>query len=544
MKEVKNTQVINWLLSFVKPLSLKMSGAVLLGIISNLSVIGITFLGLKEMFTILSGNTNSVMKTFWLLILCGVIRGVARYMEQYLNHDIAFSLLANVRSSIFKVLRKLGPAKLSGKNSGDMITAITTDVEALEVFFAHTISPVFIAIGTSLVLVSYLLTNHLYLGLILLLGHLFVGVFVPVISYKQHEKTGSVYQETFVSLNQQVIENVDSIRDINQFSLEEEKLASLHEAGKKLNQEYQKKLKQSSKIQILSEFGVIGTTILIILVGTQLDLSVSQQVTTSIITLSSFGSVLALSGLGNALLSTFASGKRLFALVNEEPNVVFNSDKQQHKNEFNDLVIENLSFSYDEKQILDNLNINLEKGVTLGIGGESGKGKSTLLKLLMRYFDPNQGRILFDKTNLKDYSETELHSLESVMEQKTFIFADTIKNNISLKNEKISQEDIEKAAEAASLSEWIESLPDKYETKIGGQYRGVSDGEKQRIGLARVFLHDAPLLLLDEPTSSLDYLNEQKILHTIKHVSEGKTTIVVSHRESTLNIADKVMVIE
>lgn len=544
MKEVKNIQVVNWLLSFVKPLSLKMSGAVLLGIISNLSVIGITFLGLKEMFAILSGDTNSVMKTFWLLILCGVIRGVARYMEQYLNHDIAFSLLANVRSSIFKVLRKLGPAKLSGKNSGDMITAITTDVEALEVFFAHTISPVFIAIGTSLVLVSYLLTNHLYLGLILLLGHLFVGVFVPVISYKQHEKTGSVYQETFVSLNQQVIENVDSIRDINQFSLEEEKLASLREAGEKLNQEYQKKLKQSSKIQILSEFGVIGTTILMILVGTQLDLSVSQQVTTSIITLSSFGSVLALSGLGNALLSTFASGKRLFALVNEEPNIVFNSNKQQNENEFNDLVIENLSFSYDEKQILDNLNINLEKGVTLGIGGESGKGKSTLLKLLMRYFDLNQGRILFDKTNLKDYSETELHSLESVMEQKTFIFADTIKNNISLKNEKISQEDIEKAAEAASLSEWIESLPDKYETKIGGQNRGVSDGEKQRIGLARVFLHDAPLLLLDEPTSSLDYLNEQKILHTIKHISEGKTTIVVSHRESTLNIADKVMVIE
>ncbi|MFW3537544.1 ATP-binding cassette subfamily C protein [Vagococcus fluvialis] len=544
MKEVKNTQVINWLLSFVKPLSLKMSGAVLLGIISNLSVIGITFLGLKEMFAILSGDTNSVMKTFWLLILCGVIRGVARYMEQYLNHDIAFSLLANVRSSIFKVLRKLGPAKLSGKNSGDMITAITTDVEALEVFFAHTISPVFIAIGTSLVLVSYLLTNHLYLGLILLLGHLFVGVFVPVISYKQHEKTGSVYQETFVSLNQQVIENVDSIRDINQFSLEEEKLASLHEAGEKLNQEYQKKLKQSSKIQILSEFGVIGTTILMILVGTQLDLSVSQQVTTSIITLSSFGSVLALSGLGNALLSTFASGKRLFALVNEEPNIIFNSSKQQNENEFNDLVIENLSFSYDEKQILDNLNFNLEKGVTLGIGGESGKGKSTLLKLLMRYFDPNQGRILFDKNNLKDYSETELHSLESVMEQKTFIFADTIKNNISLKNEKISQEDIEKAAEAASLSEWIESLPDKYETKIGGQNRGVSDGEKQRIGLARVFLHDAPLLLLDEPTSSLDYLNEQKILHTIKHISEGKTTIVVSHRESTLNIADRVMVIE
>lgn len=544
MKEVKNTQVINWLLSFVKPLSLKMSGAVLLGIISNLSVIGITFLGLKEMFAILSGDTTSVMKTFWLLILCGVIRGVARYMEQYLNHDIAFSLLANVRSSIFKVLRKLGPAKLSGKNSGDMITAITTDVEALEVFFAHTISPVFIAIGTSLVLVSYLLTNHLYLGLILLFGHLFVGVFVPVISYKQHEKTGSVYQETFVSLNQQVIENVDSIRDINQFSLEEEKLASLHEAGEKLNQEYQKKLKQSSKIQILSEFGVIGTTILMILVGTQLDLSVSQQVTTSIITLSSFGSVLALSGLGNALLSTFASGKRLFALVNEEPNIVFNSNKQQKENEFNDLVIENLSFSYDEKQILDNLNINLEKGVTLGIGGESGKGKSTLLKLLMRYFDPNQGRILFDKTNLKDYSETELHSLESVMEQKTFIFADTIKNNISLKNEKISQEDIEKAAEAASLSEWIESLPDKYETKIGGQNRGVSDGEKQRIGLARVFLHDAPLLLLDEPTSSLDYLNEQKILHTIKHISEGKTTIVVSHRKSTLNIADEVMIIE
>lgn len=543
MNNVKNTQVIGWLLSFVKPLKLKVTGAILLGMISNLSVVMITFLGTREMLRLINGDTSTVYRTFWLLILCGVIRGVARYMEQYLNHDIAFSLLADVRSTIFKVLRKLGPARLSGKNSGDMITAITTDVEALEVFFAHTVSPVFIALGTSLILISYFAHISIFLGLILLLGHLFIGIFVPVISYKQHEKTASNYQETFVNLNQAVMENVESIRDVNQFSLENERLADLANVGKNLNQEYQRKLGQSSSIQILSELGVLGTTLVMILVGNLLSLPASEIVLTSVLTLSSFGGVLALSGLGNALLSTFASGKCLFSLVNEEQVVTF-VETTTPKIELENLSVQDLSFAYEETPIFDSFNLSLPKGKTLGIGGESGKGKSTLLKLMMRYWDPEKGQIKLNDIDLKEFSETELHEIESVMEQRTFIFADTIGQNMTLGKPDVPMTEIKEAAKQAQLSDWIESLPEQYETKIGGTFRSISDGERQRIGLARVFLHDGDLLLFDEPTSSLDYINEQNILKTIEKASEGKTTIIVSHRASTLKIADEILTIE
>lgn len=543
MNKVKNTQVIGWLLSFVKPLKLKVTGAILLGMISNLSVVMITFLGTREMLRLVDGNTSTVYRTFWLLILCGIIRGVARYMEQYLNHDIAFSLLADVRSTIFKVLRKLGPARLSGKNSGDMITAITTDVEALEVFFAHTVSPVFIALGTSVILISYFAHISIFLGLILLLGHLFIGIFVPVISYKQHEKTASDYQETFVNLNQAVMENVESIRDVNQFSLENERLADLANVGKNLNQEYQRKLGQSSSIQILSELGVLGTTLVMILVGSFLNLPASEIVLTSVLTLSSFGGVLALSGLGNALLSTFASGKRLFSLVNEEQVVTF-VNTATPKIELKNLSVQDLSFAHEETPIFDSFNLSLPKGKTLGIGGESGKGKSTLLKLMMRYWDPEKGQIKLNDIDLKEFSETELHEIESVMEQRTFIFADTIAQNMTLGKPDVPMTEIKEAAKQAQLSDWIESLPEQYETKIGGTFRSISDGERQRIGLARVFLHDGDLLLFDEPTSSLDYINEQNILKTIKKASEGKTTIIVSHRASTLKIADEILMIE
>lgn len=543
MNNVKNTQVIGWLLSFVKPLKLKVTGAIFLGMISNLSVVMITFLGTREMLRLIDGDTSTVYHTFWLLILCGVIRGVARYMEQYLNHDIAFSLLADVRSTIFKVLRKLGPARLSGKNSGDMITAITTDVEALEVFFAHTISPVFIALGTSLILISYFAHISIFLGLILLLGHLFIGIFVPVISYKQHEKTASDYQETFVNLNQAVMENVESIRDVNQFSLENERLADLANVGKNLNQAYQRKLGQSSSIQILSELGVLGTTLVMILVGNLLSLPASEIVLASVLTLSSFGGVLALSGLGNALLSTFASGKRLFSLVNEEQVVTF-VETTTSKIELEELSVQDLSFAYEETPIFDSFNLSLSKGKTLGIGGESGKGKSTLLKLMMRYWDPEKGQIKMNDVDLKEFSETELHEIESVMEQRTFIFADTIAQNMTLGKPDVPMAEIKEAAKQAQLSDWIESLPEQYETKIGGTFRSISDGERQRIGLARVFLHDGDLLLFDEPTSSLDYINEQNILKTIEKASEGKTTIIVSHRASTLKIADEILMIE
>ncbi|EFR88090.1 probable ABC transporter ATP-binding protein, partial [Listeria marthii FSL S4-120] len=480
----------------------------------------------------------------WLLVMvgCGVVRGLARYAEQYLNHDIAFRLLAIIRERIFATLRKLGPARLSGKKSGDLITAITTDVEALEVFFAHTISPVFIAVGTTIATVGFLATYDVGLALILLLGQILVGVVLPMISYSRNKKIGTAYQKEFVGLNQAVMENIASLQDIFQFKLAEERLAKLTGRGEKLNEQYQKRLRQGSELQILGEWALIGTATLILVLGSFWQLPLETVLIGTVLSLSSFGSVLALNALGTALLTTFASGKRLYALTEEKPVVTFNG--QLELTDFESAELEQVRFSHDGKQpILNGLSLELPKGKWLGIGGESGSGKSTLVKLLMRYWDPD-GEVKLNHHALPEITESSLHQLEGVMEQSTFLFEDTLGNNIRLGKKEATLEEVKEAARKAALDKWIETLPEGYDTIIGGQSRNLSDGERQRIGLARLFLHDAPLLLLDEPTSNLDYINEQAILNTLRSEIQDKTMLVISHRRTTLALAEEQWLLE
>ncbi|MBC1717232.1 ABC transporter ATP-binding protein [Listeria welshimeri] len=534
--------LIGWLLKFVKPLRWKMILAILLGIISNLSVILISLVGVYGIIAVISNETLNPYK--WLLVMvgCGVIRGLARYAEQYLNHDIAFRLLAIIRARIFATLRKLGPARLSGKKSGDLITAITTDVEALEVFFAHTISPVFIALGTTIVTVGFLGTYHIWLALILLLGQVFVGVILPMVSYKRNKKIGTAYQKELVSLNQMVMENIASLQDIFQFNLGKERLTKLTNQGEKLNQQYQKRIHQGSDLQILSEWVLIGTATIILVLGSFWHLSVETVFIGTVLSLSSFGSVLALNALGTALLTTFASGKRLYALTEEIPVVSF--DGSLELTDFESVKMDKVRFSHEGKQpILNGLSFTLSKGKWLGIGGESGSGKSTLVKLLMRYWDPD-GQVKLNERALPEMTEASLHRLEGVMEQTTFLFEDTISNNIRLGKKDASLEEVKEASRKAAIDKWIETLPEGYVTVIGGQSRDLSDGERQRIGLARLFLHNAPLLLLDEPTSNLDYINEQAILNTLRSEVQGKTVLVISHRATTLDLAEEQLFLE
>lgn len=534
--------LIGWLLKFVKPLRWKMILAILLGIISNLSVILISLVGVYGIIAVISNETLNPYK--WLLVMvgCGVIRGLARYAEQYLNHDIAFRLLAIIRARIFATLRKLGPARLSGKKSGDLITAITTDVEALEVFFAHTISPVFIALGTTIVTVGFLGTYHIWLALILLLGQVCVGVILPMVSYKRNKKIGTAYQKELVSLNQMVMENIASLQDIFQFNLGKERLTKLTNQGEKLNQQYQKRIHQGSDLQILSEWVLIGTATIILVLGSFWQLPLETVFIGTVLSLSSFGSVLALNALGTALLTTFASGKRLYALTEEIPVVSFNGSLEL--TDFESVKMDKVRFSHEGKQpILNGLSFTLSKGKWLGIGGESGSGKSTLVKLLMRYWDPD-GQVKLNERALPEMTEASLHRLEGVMEQTTFLFEDTISNNIRLGKKDASLEEVKEASRKAAIDKWIETLPEGYETVIGGQSRDLSDGERQRIGLARLFLHDAPLLLLDEPTSNLDYINEQAILNTLRSEVQGKTVLVISHRATTLDLAEEQLFLE
>ncbi|TYV58400.1 amino acid ABC transporter ATP-binding/permease protein [Listeria monocytogenes] len=534
--------VIRWLLKFVKPLRGKMILAILLGIISNLSVILISLIGAYGILAVILVQPLNPYKWLFVMVSCGVLRGVARYLEQYLNHDIAFRLLAIIRERIFSTLRKLGPARLSGKKSGDLITAITSDVEALEVFFAHTISPVFIALGTTIATVGFLGMYDTGLALILLLGQILVGVVLPMISYKRNKKIGTAYQTEFVGLNQAVMENIASLQDIFQFKLGEARLANLTNRGEKLNKQYQKRLRQGSELQILGEWVLIGTATLILVLGSFWQLPLETILIGTVLSLSSFGSVLALNALGTALLSTFASGKRLYALTEEKPVVTFNG--QLELTDFESAELNKVCFSHDGKQaILSGLSLDLPKGKWLGIGGESGSGKSTLVKLLMRYWDPD-GEVNLNNQPLPKITESSLHQLEGVMEQSTFLFEDTIGNNIRLGKKAATLDEVKKAARKAAIDKWIETLPEGYDTKIGGQARNLSDGERQRIGLARLFLHDAPLLLLDEPTSNLDYINEQAILNTLRSEIQDKTVLVISHRKTTLDLAEEQWLLE
>ncbi|EAG9346392.1 ABC transporter ATP-binding protein [Listeria monocytogenes] len=534
--------VIRWLLKFVKPLRGKMILAILLGIISNLSVILISLIGAYGILAVILAQPLNPYKWLFVMVGCGVLRGVARYLEQYLNHDIAFRLLAIIRERIFSTLRKLGPARLSGKKSGDLITAITSDVEALEVFFAHTISPVFIALGTTIATVGFLGMYDTGLALILLLGQILVGVVLPMISYKRNKKIGTAYQTEFVGLNQAVMENIASLQDIFQFKLGEARLANLTDRGEKLNKQYQKRLHQGSELQILGEWVLIGTAMLILVLGSFWQLPLETILIGTVLSLSSFGSVLALNALGTALLTTFASGKRLYALTEEKPVVTFNG--QLELTDFESAELNKVCFSHDGKQaILSELSLDLPKGKWLGIGGESGSGKSTLVKLLMRYWDPD-GEVNLNNQPLPKITESSLHQLEGVMEQSTFLFEDTIGNNIRLGKKAATLDEVKEAARKAAIDKWIETLPEGYDTKIGGQARNLSDGERQRIGLARLFLHDAPLLLLDEPTSNLDYINEQAILNTLRSEIQDKTVLVISHRKTTLDLAEEQWLLE
>ncbi|EHF2869273.1 ABC transporter ATP-binding protein [Listeria monocytogenes] len=534
--------VIRWLLKFVKPLRGKMILAILLGIISNLSVILISLIGAYGILAVILAQPLNPYKWLFVMVGCGVLRGVARYLEQYLNHDIAFRLLAIIRERIFSTLRKLGPARLSGKKSGDLITSITSDVEALEVFFAHTISPVFIAFGTTIATVGFLGMYDTGLALILLLGQILVGVVLPMISYKRNKKIGTAYQTEFVGLNQAVMENIASLQDIFQFKLGEARLANLTDRGEKLNKQYQKRLRQGSELQILGEWVLIGTATLILVLGSFWQLPLETILIGTVLSLSSFGSVLALNALGTALLTTFASGKRLYALTEEKPVVTFNGPLEL--TDFESAELNKVCFSHDGKQaILSELSLDLPKGKWLGIGGESGSGKSTLVKLLMRYWDPD-GEVNLNNQPLPKITESSLHQIEGVMEQSTFLFEDTIGNNIRLGKKAATLDEVKEAARKAAIDKWIETLPEGYDTKIGGQARNLSDGERQRIGLARLFLHDAPLLLLDEPTSNLDYINEQAILNTLRSEIQDKTVLVISHRKTTLDLAEEQWLLE
>lgn len=534
-------KVMGKLIGLVKPLLHIMILAIFMGVLGFLCSIFITILGGMGLVNILGINTSLSLKIIFLAVtIFAVLRGILRYLEQASNHYIAFKILALIRNKVFTSLRKLAPAKLERKDKGNLISIITSDIELLEVFYAHTISPIIIAFLTSLIMVIFIGKYNLVLGVIALLGYITVGVIIPIVSYKKGEDVGKDYRNNFGEMNSFFLDSLRGIRESIQYNATKKRLEDINNLTEKLD-EKQKKLKDyEGSIKAVTDGTILTFSLLMLFVSIYLNskniINFEGVLISTISMMSSFGPVTALSNLANNLFHTLASGNRVLDILEEEPVVYEIINKKDIS--FEGLKCENVNFSYDKEEILKDVSLDIPKNKIVGIQGKSGSGKSTLLKLLMRFWDVNGGEIKISNENIKNINTSSLRDMESYVTQSTYLFNDTIKNNIKIAKENATMEEIIEASKKASLHEFIEKLPKGYETNVGELGDSLSGGEKQRIGIARAFLHNGPLILLDEPTSNLDSLNEGIILKSLKEECKDKTVVLVSHRKSTMNITD------
>lgn len=544
IKRRSSIKIMGKMIGLVKPLAHIMTAAVLLGILGYLCAIFLTITAGKGLLLAMKGV--KIKNYLIALVILAVMRGMLHYAEQYCNHFIAFKLLAIIRHKIFAALRKLCPAKLEGKEKGNLISIITTDIELLEVFYAHTISPIMIAILTSLIMIIFIGNFHVYAGIFALCAYLLVGCVIPLWNGKNGGQKGMEFRSGFGSLNSFVLESLRGIDETIQYGQGEKRKEQMSQKSIELGI-LQKDLNRMEAMQraitnlviLTCSFGMFFLMFHLYQKG---NVTFDQMILATIAMMGSFGPVTALSSLSNNLNQTLASGERVLSLLEETPMVEELEGEQSF--DFEGASVCNVTFSYDKEVILKDCNINMEQGKVIGIYGKSGCGKSTLLKLLMRFWDVDQGKVMISDQNIKEIPTKTLRNTQSYVTQETELFHDSIANNIALGKPGASREEIIQAAKKASIHEMITSLPNGYDTEVGELGDTLSGGEKQRIGIARAFLHDAPMLLLDEPTSNLDSLNEGIILKSLEQESTGKTIVLVSHRESTMGIADKVINME
>lgn len=540
-------KVMYKLIGLVLPLVHVMVAAITMGVIGFLTAIFIIVLGGVGLLNILGFATALSLKQVIIgIVICAVLRGILRYAEQGSNHYIAFKLLALIRHKVFIKLRKLAPAKLEGKDKGNLISIITTDTELLEVFYAHTISPIIIAFITSVIMTIFIGSYNIFLGAIALVAYFIVGVIIPVWSSNQGDETGQQYRDELGDLNSYFLSSIRGINDIIQYGVGKERLDEINRRTDELETKQKFLLKQEGSNRAVTDTAILLCSMVMLFAGCifynkgQVDFT--QVIIPLIALMSSFGPVVAISNLSNNLFHTIAAGNRVLDLLEEEPAVEEVSGKETV--EFADMKLENVSFAYDDEVILEDFNMEIKKNTIIGIYGKSGCGKSTLLKLLMRFWEVNNGAITIGGKNINEINTSDLRKMQSFVTQDTYLFNDTIANNIGIAKENATMEEIIAAAKKASIHDFIMSLPKGYDSKVGELGGNLSGGEKQRIGIARAFLHDAPMILLDEPTSNLDSLNEGIILKSLMESKENKTIIIVSHRKSTMNIADVVLDVE
>ena len=540
--------VMGHLLKLVTPLAHIMAFTITMGTLGFLTAIFIMVLGAMGLVNLLNFDTHlSFSGILTALIVLAVARGALRYLEQMSGHYIAFKLLALLRDKVFSSLRRLAFVKLQDKQAGQLVSLVTNDIELLEVFYAHTIAPIMIAFFTSAILL--LVFGHLsgWFVLVALAAYLTVGVILPIITTKLAREDGRRYRELVGEMNDFFLDSVRGMKDIQLFGYVKQRLDEIQQRSQKIDTAFERIKDQEAKVRVYTEVAVSVFNIIMLFTGLILfsldKIDFSAFLIGVILLMSSYGPVIALSNLSSNLLQTLASGERVLSLLAEEPELK-DVESAVDLKDVSRIDVENVSFAYGEEQILSDVSLSVKKGEILGIHGRSGSGKSTLLKLLMRFYDPKSGSIKINGEILPNINTRSLRDNMAYITQQTYIFNETIEQNIRLARRDATLDEIMEAAKKASIHDFILSLPEGYQTKMTELGGNLSDGEKQRIGIARAFLHNAPIILLDEPTSNLDSLNEAMILKSLLNVKAEKLIILVSHRQSTMAICDQVIGIE
>ena len=535
-------KIMAQLFGLVKPLLHIMIITITMGVAGFLCSIFITILGGFALVNLLGIDTGIGNQAIMIAVaVMAVLRGALRYGEQASGHYIAFRLLAIIRDKVFRALRKLAPAKLEGKDKGNLISIITSDIELLEVFYAHTIAPVAIAFITSVIMALFIGSYSPILGILALSAYVTVGVVLPMINSKRGKEDGRAYREKFGELNSFVLDSLRGLRETIQYEDGESRLNKMVRLSDELDflQEKLKRHEAKTKAVVDTVILVFSAAMLFasIFLWSNGSIGAEGVIISTIAMMSSFGPTVALSSLSSNLLQTLASGERVLAILEEEPQVQEVEGKE--KTSFQGICCNGIGFSYGDERILSDFTVEIPENKILGITGRSGSGKSTFLKLLMRFWDRDNGEIIISGRDIKSVNTSCLRNIQSYVTQETYLFKDSIEANIKLSRPEATHDQVIKAAKKASIHDFIMSLPQGYDTKVSELGESLSGGERQRLGIARAFLHDAPMLLLDEPTSNLDSLNEGIILKSIKEECRDKTVVLVSHRKSTMGIAHK-----
>jgi len=530
------------LVKLTRPLLGVLACAVVLGVAGFLAAIGITVLATSALLD-LEGQAHWIAAGVAAVaaVVCGVARGPLRYAEQLCNHYLAFRVLALVRDKVFAAMRRLAPAKLEGKEKGDLVSLVTADIELLEVFYAHTLSPAAIALAVSIIVLIFIGFQAPQLVGFAALGFICVGVVVPWCSSRYTATGGLELRQQVGKMNSFVLDSLRGLSETLQFGTQKqrarelsERMASLASTERTLKGRSANAMAASGAVVLALDVAMIALAMMFVMQGT---LEFGRAVMAAGTFMASFGPLLAVAALGSTLQQTLAAGSRVLDLLEEAPQTPEVTDGVD-VSKFEGMAMREVSFAYRDKKILSDIDVDIRPGRVVRIAGPSGIGKSTLLKFLMRFWDPQSGRVSISGLDLRDVNTASLRSQQGLMEQDTFLFAATIRENLLVAKADASDEELMTALEKAALRELVERLPQGLDTQLAELGDSLSGGERQRLGLARVFLQDAPLLLLDEPTSNLDALSEASVLKALQENRADKTVVIVTHRASAGAIAD------